>query len=356
MRDPRKAEQNQEMMDLYKQHGVNPMGGCLPMIPQFLILFAYYRVLNVAIEMRGAHWFWITDLSQPEKSWLHILPLLMVVTQVVLQKMTPNTSTDPTQQRMMMLMPLMMIFFFYSASSGLVLYWLTGNVVSLIQQWFFNRAFHISPAPALPRLSKTTPRSRGNKLVQSVSTKKYTVEGDGPKIEAFLGSILKDAGLELRYNVGKGTAVHADFENPEIAVKFSGPDVDLLLSNKAELMLALEQLTMEMLRMAPEDHSQIQFDANDYRMLRIEELRLSALTVAEKVKKSRIPFEFNPMNSRERRIVHLALRNEPAVRSESIGVGPNRQVVVYPAGMPSIPPSSRPPQPAFRKPPGRGRR
>ena len=176
---------------------------------------------------------------------------------------------------------------------------------------------------------------------------------DPAKIDAFLGNTLKNAGFSLKYSIGKAENVHPDFENPEIVVKFTGPDVELLLANKAELLLALEQLTMEVLHLSATEHSLIQFDANDYRMLRIEELRLSALTVAEKVKKSRIPFEFNPMNSRERRIIHLALRNEPEVRSESAGMGPFRQVVVYPAGMPSAPIKSRPQQPPFRKPGGR---
>ena len=188
-----------------------------------------------------------------------------------------------------------------------------------------------------------------------MTDRKFTVESDGPRVSAFLTSILKSAALDVKFQVGKPTNVHADFETPEIVVKFKGADVELLLANKAELLLALEQLSMEALRMTADEHSQIQFDANDYRMLRIEELRLSALTAAEKVKKSKIPFEFNPMNSRERRIVHLALRNEPEVRSESIGVGPNRQVVVYPAGMPSMPAPSRPPQPQFRKGGGGGR-
>ena len=102
-------------------------------------------------------------------------------------------------------------------------------------------------------------------------------------------------------------------------MKFTGPDVDLLLANRAELLLALEHVTMEMLRMPSEDHSRISFDANDYRLLRIEELRLSAVTAAEKVKRTGVPFRFNPMNSRERRVIHLALRNETAVRSESAG-------------------------------------
>ena len=93
-------------------------------------------------------------------------------------------------------------------------------------------------------------------------------------------------------------------------VRFSGPDVDLLLANKAELLLALEHLTMEALGMPAEEHSRMCFDANDCRILRIEELRMSALAAAERVKKSHAPFHFSPMNSRERRILHLALRNE----------------------------------------------
>ena len=96
--------------------------------------------------------------------------------------------------------------------------------------------------------------------------------------------------------------------------------MDLLLGNKAELLLALEHVTMETLRVGSEDHSRISFDANDYRLLRIEELRLSAMTAAEKVKRTGQPFRFNPMNSRERRVIHLALRGETAVRSESIGL------------------------------------
>ena len=85
--------------------------------------------------------------------------------------------------------------------------------------------------------------------------------------------------------------------------------MDLLLSNRAELLLSLEHVTMEMLRMPSEDHSRISFDANDYRLLRIEELRLSAAAAADRVKRTGTYFVFNPMNSRERRVIHLALRN-----------------------------------------------
>ncbi len=166
---------------------------------------------------------------------------------------------------------------------------------------------------------------------------KYTVESTGPKIEAFLGSILKNGGFDLEFVIGDGRRLHPDFENPDVVVRFSGEDVPLLLANKAELLLSMEQLTMEMLGMRPEEHSMLQFDANDYRLLRIEELRMTAVTAAEKVRKTRLPFEFSPMTSRERRIIHLALRDQTDVRSESSGVGPHRQVVIYPADMPSGP-------------------
>ncbi len=142
----------------------------------------------------------------------------------------------------------------------------------------------------------------------------------------------------MGFRVEPGENAHPDFENPDVVVKFSGEDVDLLLANKAELLLALEHLTMEALGIPPEDHSRLCFDANDYRALRIEELRLSAMTAAEKVRKTRVPFHFNPMTSRERRIIHLALRNESGVRSESTGVGPVRQVVIVPADMMTLPP------------------
>jgi spoIIIJ-associated protein len=178
------------------------------------------------------------------------------------------------------------------------------------------------------------------------------VGASGASIEDFLTRLLDHAGLELKFRISEGEARGDDFETPNIVVRFSGPDIDILLSNKAELMLALEQLTMEMLRMQPDEHSQLQFDANDYRALRIEELRLSALAAADRVKRTKMPFHFNPMNSRERRIIHLALRNEPEVRSESTGMGPQRAVVIYPAGMTAAP--GAPVRPSF--PPRRGGR
>ncbi|MBM3734180.1 MAG: membrane protein insertase YidC [Acidobacteria bacterium] len=148
MKDPRKANQNQEMMDLYKKHGINPMGGCMPMALQIPFFIAFYNVLSNAIELRGAPWLWVPDLSRLDG--YYILPIAMVATQFWMQKMTPATTTDPAQQRMMLLMPLMLGFMFWSVMSGLVLYWLTGNVVGIIQQWFFNRMAQKPAAAAVP--------------------------------------------------------------------------------------------------------------------------------------------------------------------------------------------------------------
>jgi YidC/Oxa1 family membrane protein insertase len=151
MRDPRRQQQQAEMMDLYKKHGVNPLGGCVPMLLQFPFLFAFYKVLTVAIEMRGASWLWVTDLSQPENLAIRVLPLATIATQFVIQRMTPaQPGADPQQQRIMQFMPLMFIFIFYSVASGLVLYWLTGNVVGIAQQWLLNKAMHVDqPAVAV---------------------------------------------------------------------------------------------------------------------------------------------------------------------------------------------------------------
>ena len=140
MSDPRAANKQQETMELYKKHGVNPMGGCIPMLIQLPFLWAFYKVLSVAIEMRNAPWLWVSDLSQPEHFAIRILPIVMIVSSFIMQKMTPmSAGVDPAQQKMMQFMPLMYGFFFWPASSGLVLYWLTSNLVGIAQQWFFNK-------------------------------------------------------------------------------------------------------------------------------------------------------------------------------------------------------------------------
>jgi spoIIIJ-associated protein len=172
----------------------------------------------------------------------------------------------------------------------------------------------------------------------SESKTTYNIETVGDKIESFLDAVLDTLDLDVTYEFFDGEEVKAYFEGPSLVVKFEGPDIEYLMTNKGEGLLALEHLTQEALRMGSDEHAMLCFDANDFRLLRQEELRLSALTIADQVRDTGQPYRFNPMNSRERRIIHLALRDQTDLRTESAGIGPQRHVVVYPAGMPSLPP------------------
>jgi YidC/Oxa1 family membrane protein insertase len=139
LRDPRKAAMNEEIGALYKREGVNPAGGCLPMLIQLPFLIAYYRMLGNALDLRHAHWLWIHDLSAAEP-FPFVLPLLMIVSMLVVQKMTPQAGMDPAQQRMMnVMMPLMMGFIFFRLPAGLNLYYAESNLISIAQQAVMNR-------------------------------------------------------------------------------------------------------------------------------------------------------------------------------------------------------------------------
>jgi YidC/Oxa1 family membrane protein insertase len=138
LRDPRKAEMNQEISALYKKEGVNPAGGCLPLLIQMPFLFAYYRMLNVAMDLRHAPWMWIHDLSAPDP-W-HILPVAIIVTMLVMQRMTPQAGMDPAQQKMMnIMMPGMLGLMSWNLPAGLGLYWSAGQLIGIVQQAVMNR-------------------------------------------------------------------------------------------------------------------------------------------------------------------------------------------------------------------------
>lgn len=132
-----RRKMNEEMMKLYKEQGINPAGGCLPMLIQLPVFWGFFRLLMVAIEFRHSPFaFWIKDLSV--KDPYYVTPILMGITQYISQKMTP-TSADPTQARMMLIMPVIMTILFMNFQSGLVLYWLTSNVLQIGQQAIMNR-------------------------------------------------------------------------------------------------------------------------------------------------------------------------------------------------------------------------
>ena len=138
LRDPRKAAMNEEISGLYKKEGVNPAGGCLPMLIQFPFLIAYYRMLGVALDLRHAHWLWITDLSARDPYFL--LPIVMVISMFAMQRMTPQAGMDPQQQKMLQwMMPLMMGFIFFNLQAGLNLYYAESNLIQMAQQAIMNR-------------------------------------------------------------------------------------------------------------------------------------------------------------------------------------------------------------------------
>ena len=138
MRDPRKQEMNQEVSALYKAEGVNPVGGCLPMVIQMPFLFAYYSMLGAALDLRQAPWLWIRDLSSPDP-W-HLLPIGIIITMLLTQRMTPQPGMDPSQQKMMtLMMPLMLGVISWNLAAGLCLYWSEGNLIALAQQSVMNR-------------------------------------------------------------------------------------------------------------------------------------------------------------------------------------------------------------------------
>ncbi|MGA2000486.1 MAG: membrane protein insertase YidC [Terriglobales bacterium] len=137
MRDPRKQEMNQEIAALFKREGASPMGGCIPMLIQFPFLVAFYSMLGSAIELRHAQFLWLHDLSSPDPKF--ILPILIVLSTLAVQKMTPQAGMDPAQQKVMtLMMPVMLGFISWNLPSGLCTYWVMGNVVSIIQQYWMN--------------------------------------------------------------------------------------------------------------------------------------------------------------------------------------------------------------------------
>ena len=151
------------------------------------------------------------------------------------------------------------------------------------------------------------------------------------KLDPFLKELLRLARCNVNFKIAPASRSETEDDGPEIVVNFSGPEVDLLLQRGGEFLSALEYVSVKVLRLPPEERGRIEFDCNDFKSLRIEELRLTAATAADRVVRSGEPFALNPMDSRERRIIHLALRDNANVRTESQGGGPYRKVVIFPA-------------------------
>jgi YidC/Oxa1 family membrane protein insertase len=135
--DPAKQKMNQELMGLYKERGVNPASGCVPMLIPFPVLIAFYSLLTTAIELRGAPFMlWIHDLSRPDP--YYVTPILMGASQLWQQWIAPAAGVDPIQRKMMMIMPVVFTFLFIGYPSGVALYWLASNLWGIGQQYGTN--------------------------------------------------------------------------------------------------------------------------------------------------------------------------------------------------------------------------
>ena len=170
MSDPAKQKMNVELMNLYRERGVNPASGCVPMLLTLPVLFAFYAMLSVAIELRGAPFVgWIHDLSAHDP--LYITPILMGATMFVQQRMTPSTA-DPVQQKMMMFMPLVFTSMFLFAPSGLVLYWTVSNLWAIGQQALTNRLIGAPARPGTAEADRRLKSAGGGRTEQAAKERK----------------------------------------------------------------------------------------------------------------------------------------------------------------------------------------
>jgi spoIIIJ-associated protein len=168
--------------------------------------------------------------------------------------------------------------------------------------------------------------------------------GAANKINELLSGIVTLGGLRLKYRITVDPPLpqDRDWERPEILVEFAGPDSTLLLERGGELLRAIELLAIEMLRLPGDEHEKICFDCMNHRAMRLQELRAAADVAAARVRQTGMPYQFAPMSSRERRMVHLALRDQSDLRTESEGEGSRRCLVVYPKDYkPAAKPASR---------------
>ncbi len=172
------------------------------------------------------------------------------------------------------------------------------------------------------------------------------------KIAGFLSTLNRLGGLRLKYRItaGEGARDPAGLEARVIYVELAGPDTPLVTQHNGELLRALETLAAQMLRLDQREQDLVSFDAANFKALRAQELHLQAETAAEKVRRSGVPYSFPPMNSRERRLLHLVFRSLEGVETASSGEGQDRFLVVYPQGKTDLP--VKPPM----KPRGFGRR
>ena len=312
--DPARGKMNTEMMALYREKGVNPASGCLPMLLTMPVLFAFYAMLGQAIEVRGAPFaFWLQDLSRRDP--YYVLPVLMGLTMLWQQKMTPS-SVDPAQQKMMMFMPIMFTAFFLWAPSGLALYFLLSNLLAIGQQYLTNNL--ISPAPA--------PRGKGRGGTQGQGSKELTIGNSAmadnlnADILEFIKATTAAMGLSLDVTLQDAPdGLHVDLD---------GEDGAVLLRRKGEALQALQHVANMAFRHRLGEQRRLIVDCQGFRRDKDVELRQMAKFMAERAKRTGVEQELGPLNPYERRIVHMTVAEEAGVSSHSVGDAFSKVVII----------------------------
>ena len=308
--DPAKQKMNQEVMELYKQRGVNPASGCVPMLLTMPILFAFYSMLAYSIELRGAPFaFWIKDLSVYDP--FYVAPILTGITMLVQQRMTPQTSTDPVQQKMFMLMPVIFTVMFLWAPSGLNIYWLVNNVLAI--------------APAVLHEPADRARARaapGGRAAHHQEEQRIGMNSEhSTRIVEFVTAVTTAMGLKLQAAVT---------ETPELLrVNLSGEGAEWLVRRRGETLNALQHIVATVFRDSVPEEQRIVVDCLGFRQDKdAETAQDGALHGRARPIETGAAQEMGPLNPYERRIVHMAVAERGDATSESIGDAFMKTVII----------------------------
>ena len=324
--DPARQKMNTEVMNLYREKGVNPASGCVPMLLTMPVLFAFYSLLSQAIELRGAPFgLWIHDLSQPDP--YYVIPLLMGATMFWQQRMTPTTA-DPTQQRMMMFMPIDVQRHLPRLPSGLAIYYFVSNSVAdrpAVLHQPGDRRRRLRPvrrrrSASEERGQRTNAGGREQEVATATGSRHRRVNDTlTTQIAAFVQNVVNAMGVTLTTRIE---------QTPEgTRINLEGEDGGVLVRRGGEGLQALQHLVATAFRKQLGDDNRIVIDCNGFRRDKDAELRQMAQFMAESAR-SPAPQEMGPLNPYERRIVHLAIAEDPTVSSESIGDAFMKTVII----------------------------
>ena len=317
--DPRLKELQSEQLRLMKEG--NPLGGCLPLLIQMPFLFALYRAITISLDFRQASFLWIPDLSAPEPYLIHVLPILMTGTMVVLQLVTPAPSADPLQRKMMAIgMPLFMLYILWSAPSGLVLYWLVGNIVGFSQQFLINH---------WTKTDEEVPHQRRRRRLKLASELAGHAKSSFSSEELSMSDTHQEA-AEFLDEFSTARVWNCKSMCDQVLVVqcwiWMVMTRNFLQAQTGELLEALQHLINQVFGRSLVGKERLVCDVHGFRATREAELQAMANHAANRVRQTGAAFTFEPMSANERRIIHLTLADSEDLYTESIGEGSDRKL------------------------------